>query len=81
MERGRHSGSFIFNLRKFLRLLIQKQYSPCAARLIALCHAHCEAGRCRSWVNRVTLTARRSLPVFPDKQTFSGSVGMSQKCQ
>jgi hypothetical protein len=24
--------------------------------------------------------ARRSLPVFPDKQTFSRSVGMSQTC-
>jgi hypothetical protein len=31
-------------------------------------------------VNRVTLTARRSLPLFRDWQTFSGSFGMSQKC-
>jgi hypothetical protein len=30
------------------------------------------------WVNRATLTARRSLPVFPDKQTCAGSVGMCQ---
>jgi hypothetical protein len=30
-------------------------------------------------VNRVTV--HRSLPVFPEKQTFSVSVGMSQKCQ
>jgi hypothetical protein len=29
-------------------------------------------------VKRVTLTAGRSLPVFPDKQTFSQAVGMSQ---
>jgi len=33
------------------------------------------------WVNRVTLTLRRSLPLYPDKQTFSESVGMSQRCQ
>ena len=31
--------------------------------------------------NRVDLTVRRSLPVYPDKQTFLVSVGMSQKCQ
>jgi hypothetical protein len=31
------------------------------------------------WVNRVILTARASLPVYPDKQTFSDSVGMSQR--
>ena len=31
-------------------------------------------------VNRVVLTVQRSLPVFPEKQTFSVSVGMSQKC-
>jgi len=32
-------------------------------------------------VNRVVLTVHRSLPVFPEKQTFSVFVGMSQKCQ
>jgi hypothetical protein len=32
-------------------------------------------------VKRVILTVRRSLPVYPDKQTFSDSVGMSQTCQ
>src|SRR2546430_2465188 len=37
--------------------------------------------RCPRWVNRVVLTDGRSLPVFLDKQTFSESVGMSQKCQ
>jgi hypothetical protein len=36
---------------------------------------------CLFGVIRATLTARRSLPVFPDKQTFSTSVGMSQRCQ
>jgi hypothetical protein len=35
----------------------------------------------RKGVNRVTLTARRSLPVFPDERTFSGSVGMSERCR
>jgi hypothetical protein len=35
---------------------------------------------CRSWVNRVVTTVRRSLPVYPDKQTFSVPVGMSQRC-
>jgi hypothetical protein len=36
--------------------------------------------QCLLWVNRVTLTARRSLPVFPCKRTSSGPVAMSQKC-
>src|SRR6266852_5217193 len=31
--------------------------------------------------NRVVPTVRRSLPVYPDKQTFSEPVGMSQRCQ
>jgi hypothetical protein len=31
------------------------------------------------WVKSAVLTARRSLPVYPDKQTFSVSVGMSQR--
>jgi len=31
-------------------------------------------------VKRVTLTARRSLPVFPCEQTSAVSVGMSQRC-
>ena len=34
-----------------------------------------------TWVNRVTLTVRRLLPVFPDKRTFPESLGMSQRCQ
>src|SRR6266849_1417071 len=29
------------------------------------------------WVNRVTSTMRRALPVFPDQRTFLGSIGMS----
>ena len=32
-------------------------------------------------VNRVILTERRPLPPYPDQQTFSESVGMSQGCQ
>jgi hypothetical protein len=39
-----------------------------------------EAG-CLSWVNRVILTVRRSLLVFPNNRTSSVPVGMSQKCQ
>src|ERR1700755_1764683 len=35
------------------------------------------AQRLRAWVNRVALTARRPLPVHPDEQTSSVSVGMS----
>jgi hypothetical protein len=31
--------------------------------------------------NRVVLAARLSLPVFPNEQTFSGAVDMSQRCQ
>src|ERR1700687_2614293 len=34
-----------------------------------------------SWVNRVTLTAGRRLPFYPNKQTNSVSVGESQRCQ
>ena len=30
---------------------------------------------------RVTLTVRRSLPVFPNKRTIHELVGMSQRCQ
>src|SRR5438128_1062319 len=33
------------------------------------------------WVKSAILTASRSIPVYPDKQTFSEPVGMSQKCQ
>jgi hypothetical protein len=33
-----------------------------------------------SWVNRVVLTASQPLPVCPDKQTFSVSIGMSERC-
>jgi hypothetical protein len=36
---------------------------------------------CRRWVNRVTSTVRRSLPVFPYNQTYPGVVAMSQMCQ
>jgi hypothetical protein len=36
---------------------------------------------CPSWVKLVILTMRRPLPVHPDKQTFSASIGMSQRCQ
>ena len=36
--------------------------------------------RCRSWFNRVTLAVGRPALVFPDKQTFPVSVGMSQRC-
>jgi hypothetical protein len=32
------------------------------------------------WVSLAVLTVRQSLPVYLDKQTFSESVGMSQKC-
>jgi hypothetical protein len=31
--------------------------------------------------NRVVLAARLPLPVFPNEQTFSGAVDMSQRCQ
>jgi hypothetical protein len=36
---------------------------------------------CHLSVKSDVLTVGRSLPVYPDKQTFSGSVGMSQRCQ
>src|SRR6266436_6180672 len=36
---------------------------------------------CPSWVKSAVLTVGRSLPVYPDKQTFSESVGMSQRRQ
>src|SRR5262249_46188280 len=42
----------------------------------------CELPSCfswglRLWANRVILTVRRSLPVHPDKQTYSEPVGTS----
>ena len=37
--------------------------------------------RCPKRVSRVVLTARGSFPVYPDEQTFSQSIGMSQRCQ
>ena len=40
-----------------------------------------EGGRRLNWVNRVTLTAVRSLPVCPQLRTFSAPVGKSQRCQ
>ncbi len=33
------------------------------------------------WVNLVIFTMRRPLPVYSDKQTFSASIGMSQRCR
>jgi carbon starvation protein CstA len=41
----------------------------------AITAVHCQ---CRSWVNRVTLAVCRSLPVFPNKQTSSDRLGMSE---
>jgi hypothetical protein len=37
--------------------------------------------QCLEWVNRVTLTVGRLLPVYPDKQTISQPVGTSHLCQ
>src|SRR5882724_1831434 len=34
-----------------------------------------------NWVIHVILTCHHPLPVFPDQQTLSASVGMSQTCQ
>jgi hypothetical protein len=51
----------------------------------SFCLRLCKSGRFIEnprWVKtRVVLTLDRSLPVYPDKQTFSASVGMSQKSQ
>ena len=33
------------------------------------------------WIKSAVLTVGRSLPVYPDKQTFSEPVCMSQRCQ
>jgi hypothetical protein len=48
---------------------------------VQIAFAQATVARCRRWVNRVTLIARRSLPVFPELPTFAGFVGMSQTCQ
>src|SRR3979409_1737334 len=37
-------------------------------------------GRLPVWVKSAVLAVRRSLPVCPDEQTFSESIGMSQTC-
>jgi hypothetical protein len=34
-----------------------------------------------SWVNRVVSTLVRPLPVYPDKQTFSVPIGMSERVE
>src|SRR6267142_1755697 len=39
-----------------------------------------QAAECLVRVNRVGLTVRRSLPVYPDERTFSDANGMSQRC-
>jgi hypothetical protein len=36
---------------------------------------------CPSWVNRVTLTVGRPLPVYPDQRTSSDRPGVSGWCQ
>jgi hypothetical protein len=33
------------------------------------------------WINRVGLTARRSLPIFPDQRTLLNENDRSEKCQ
>ena len=51
------------------------------------CAAECRLDRWSSCIRSMSdlgqsavLTVRRPLPAFPNKQTFSGSVGMSQWC-
>jgi hypothetical protein len=39
------------------------------------------SARVGNGVNRVALTVRRTLPVFPYEQTSAAPVGMSQRCQ
>jgi hypothetical protein len=39
-----------------------------------------QAVECPSWVKSAVLTLRQPLPVYPDKQTFSVSVGMPDRC-
>ena len=39
------------------------------------------ATQCPKRVNRVVLTLRRPLPVFPDERTWPEPVGMSLTCQ
>ena len=41
----------------------------------------CRSANARFGFNLVILTVRRLLPIYPDKQTSSESVGMSQRCQ
>src|SRR5258706_4621193 len=41
---------------------------------------HLATTRCPPRVNRVSLAACRSLPVFPEQRTSSGRPGMSQTC-
>jgi hypothetical protein len=40
----------------------------------------CETAHFRFWVIRVVLASGLPLPVHPDKQTYAGSVDMSQRC-
>jgi hypothetical protein len=51
------------------------------ASLIAAEAPKLQRARCRLRVQSVVLTVRRRLLVHPDKQTFSESGGMSQRCR
>src|SRR5712671_3326922 len=63
------------------RLFKSNKWTPPFACLSTVAGRSGPAAQCPKGVNRVVPTVRRSLPVYPDKQTFSAPVGMSQRCQ
>jgi hypothetical protein len=46
----------------------------------AMLHPEQCCDQCLKWVKSAVLTVGRSLPIFLDQRTFSGEVGMSQRC-
>ena len=68
------------NLRRFMPAPTRSGDRILTAQLIAWL-GHRDIGQCLRWVNRTILTARRSLPVYPDKQTILEPIGSSHSCQ
>jgi hypothetical protein len=50
-------------------------------RITGIVQTSPKRSRCLNWVIGVTLTVRRSLPVFPNKRIIQEPVGMSQTRQ
>src|SRR5713226_1971714 len=81
-------SSFVIRRSPMVGNMAQQSHSSCVGKYV-FCDSsnlqhdndHSSKARLPVWVILVVLTVRRPLPVYPDKQTNSESVGMSQRCQ